>query len=366
MKNLIPRTLFFSAALAAALTATTAAAQSEIKIEEVDVTNIGDGRLLFRELESEKALAGEHRLIDGRRSEYIVAEFTEGFFNGNYEHHRNGVLVEKGTYKEGVKHGLFTEYYSDGKTVKSEIPLDEGKIDGVVKSYYSDGTLEAEKGFKQGAEHGSDRAFEHGSDTPYRDHNYSEGVPDGRQYSMVDSNAGDYIEVAFFDKGTPTGEFLQTWTPSGDVKQRGSYGPGGKEGVWVEIRRDGKIESEQTWAGGRRNGESKSYFTDNTVEKITIYKDDKREGVEKTFRYDGGRLASEYTWVADAKEGDYRIYYDDEKPTLREEGRIRRGNEVWRKEYYPNGKVKRIQERPASGGTWTTLESYDEDGKRSE
>ncbi len=95
-----------------------------------------------------------------------------------------------------------------------------------------------------------------------------------------------------------------------------------------------------------------------------MYVDDKREGVEKTFRFDGGRLASEYTYVADKREGDYKTYYDDEKPTLREEGRIRRGNEVWRKEYYPNGNVRRVQERPTSGGTWTTLESYDEKGKR--
>jgi hypothetical protein len=94
-----------------------------------------------------------------------------------------------------------------------------------------------------------------------------------------------------------------------------------------------------------------------------MYVDDKREGIEKTFRYDGGRLASEYTWVNDSKEGEYRLYYNDEKPTLREEGRMKRGNEVYRKEYYPGGKLERIQERPTGSGIWTTLESYDEQGK---
>ncbi len=338
-------------------------AQNDIKVENITAVNLGDGKILFRELESEKPLEGSHRLIDGYRSEYIVAEFAGGLFNGAYEHHRNNVLVEKGAYKEGVKNGLFTTYYSDG-TVKEEKPITDGKVDGMVKSYYTDGSLEKEKGYKNGKEHGPERYLEYGSDKPRIDRNWFEGVPDGRQYAEISSNAGGYTEVAYFDKGTPTGEFLQTWAESGDVKVRGSYKDGGKDGVWVAIRRDGKMESEVTWANGKRNGPSKTFFTDNSVEKITMYADDKREGVEKTFRYDGGRLASEYTYAADRKEGDYKLYYDDEKPTLREEGRIKRGNEVLRKEYYANGQLKRIQERPTGLGSWTTLESYDEKGKK--
>lgn len=351
------------ALFSAALSTLPASAQNEIKIEEIDATNLGDGRILFQEIKSEAPLNGRCRLIDGYRSEYMVAEFTDGFFNGSFEHHRNNVLVETGTYKEGVKNGVFTEYYRDG-TPMSETPITDGKVDGVVKSYYTDGTIENEKGYKEGYEHGPERYWEHGKEKPRIERNFFEGKPDGRQYAEIGSNGGDYVEVAYFDKGTPTGEFLQTWAESGDVKKRGSYGSGGKEGVWTEIRRDGKIESEITYAGGKRNGPSKTFFTDNSVEKITMYADDKREGVEQTFRFNGGRLASEYTYAADKKEGGYKLYYDDEKPTLREEGRIMRGNEVWRKEYYPNGGVKRIQERPASGGTWTTLESYDEKGKR--
>ncbi len=357
--------IVFCLAAIAAITATPASAQNEIKIEQIDATNLGDGRMLFRVAESETPLNGTHRLIDGYRSEYIVAEFTDGLYNGSWEHHRNNVIMERGTYKEGVKHGVFIEYYSDG-TPRSETPITEGKVDGIVKSYYTDGTLEKEKGYKEGKEHGPERYWEFGADKPRIERNYFEGVPDGRQYVEMSSNGGDYVEVRYFDKGAPTGDFLQTWAESGDVKMRGSYRDGGKDGVWTEIRRDGKIVSEETWVGGKRNGPSKTFFTDNSVEKITNYVDDKREGLEQTFRYDGGRLASEYTYVADRKEGDYRIYFDDETLTLREEGRISRGTEVWRKEYYANGNLRRIQERPASGGTWRTLESYDERGRRLE
>ncbi len=364
MKKIFSGSLFILA-MAAVFAAAPAYGQNEITIEQIDATNLGDGRILFRVDETDVPLNGTHRLIDGFRSEYIVAEFADGLYNGSWEHHRNNRLIEKGGYKAGVKHGTFIDYYSDG-TPKSETPITDGKVDGVVKNYYTDGTVQSEKGYKEGKEHGPERYWEFGAESPRIERNFFEGVPDGRQYVEMSSNGGDYIEVRFFDKGTPTGDLLQTWAESGDVKKQGSYRDGGMDGVWVEIRRDGKIESEVTYADGKRNGPSKTFFTDNSVEKITMYVDDKREGVEQTFRYDGGRLASEYTYVADRREGDYRTYYDDDKPTLREEGRIRRGNEVWRKEYYPNGNVRRVQERPTAGGTWTTLESYDSDGKRVE
>lgn len=43
-------------------------AQKEYKIDQVSVVNVGDGRLLFQELKTEKALNGEHRIIDGYHS----------------------------------------------------------------------------------------------------------------------------------------------------------------------------------------------------------------------------------------------------------------------------------------------------------
>lgn len=50
-------------------------AQKEYKIDQVSVVNVGDGRLLFRELKTEKALNGEHRIIDGYHSAYVLGIF---------------------------------------------------------------------------------------------------------------------------------------------------------------------------------------------------------------------------------------------------------------------------------------------------
>ena len=57
-------------------------AQKEYKIDQVSVVNVGDGRLLFQELKTEKALNGEHRIIDCYHSDYVLASFIDGFYDG--------------------------------------------------------------------------------------------------------------------------------------------------------------------------------------------------------------------------------------------------------------------------------------------
>ncbi|MDR2466773.1 MAG: hypothetical protein LBD35_05210 [Prevotellaceae bacterium] len=71
-------------------------AQNEITVGEVKVINAGDGRLLFREYKSEKPLNGQHRIIDGYRSEYRLAEFENGFYNGSYQFFKSDKLTEQG------------------------------------------------------------------------------------------------------------------------------------------------------------------------------------------------------------------------------------------------------------------------------
>ncbi len=82
-------------------------AQKEYKIDQVSVVNVGDGRLLFQELKTEKALNGEHRIIDGYHSAYVLASFKDGFYDGGYKEYVDNILITEGSYKEGRKDGLF-------------------------------------------------------------------------------------------------------------------------------------------------------------------------------------------------------------------------------------------------------------------
>ena len=347
------------AAIAALSISVLSAAETPMSVDQITVINLGDGRLLFRNAEDKSPLEGEHRIIDGYRSEYILAEFHEGLYDGKYEHYRRNALVESGTYKAGVKSGIFRDYYSDGKSVKAERPITDGKIDGLYKEYSQDGKLYKEKGYKMAVEHGVEKVY-NPDGTLKIEGKYFEGKKDGRWVIDYTSNVGDYREIASFDKGVSTGEFSQTWT-SGIVRTKGSYKDGKKEGKWINNKKDGMPQDEKSYKNGVLSGESKTFFTDGTVEKVTTYANDKKNGPEKEYYYNsGGKLKAEYTYADNVKEGPYKRFNDD--GSLREEGRFQKGSEVYVKEYYKGGKVKSVKER--ASGSWKTLESYDSNGNK--
>jgi antitoxin component YwqK of YwqJK toxin-antitoxin module len=361
MKKLIPAGAFCLLAVFV-LTVFNAAAQEQGAYQVGNITrvNLGDGRWLHRTLDGETPLEGHHRIIDGYRSEYIEADFVAGLYDGEYEHYKNNVLIEKGTYKEGRKEGLFSEYLSSSGSLKQESEYTAGKIDGLVRTFFADGSVATEKGYKNGREHGPDRRFDYGEPEPRRDFNFFEGEKDGRQMSRVVSNQGDYTEVIHYNRGVKAGEFLQTWQSSGAVKTRGFYEGGKEHGVWTYGRSDGTTESEVSFRDGKRHGESRIFFPNGSLERITEYADDKRHGVEKSFGYSSGRLTSEYTYSNSYRDGPYKLYFDDGK--LREEGQFKNGNQLYRKMYYRNGQVEEVMVVSDYYGRWETVERYNEDG----
>jgi antitoxin component YwqK of YwqJK toxin-antitoxin module len=332
-------------------------AQTDFNIGQITVINLGDGRLLFRTVEDEKPIEGERRIIDGRNSEYRLAQFTNGMYDGKFEHHRSNRLIESGTFKEGVRHGVFTDYFYDG-SVKSQRPFTDGKLDGVVKSFYTNGKLESQKEYKNGVEHGIEQKWDSQTGEMTVDARFVNGKPDGTQTRHISSNAGDYVEVSHWANGAQNGNFSQTFA-NGQPRVQGKYLNGKRDGVWIEYRRNGQPEKSSTYRNGELNGELTTFFTDGTVEKIETYAAGKREGPAKEYFFDSGKLKAEYNFANNAREGKYKIYYDS--GSVREEGNYEKGNEVYRKEYYENGRVHQIRQRNARG-QWETLESNNIDG----
>lgn len=205
------------------------------QVDEVSVINYGDGRLLFRKLNEEKTpLQGQHRIIDGYRSEYIIADFKDGMYNGNYQHFKNNKLKEEGTYKEGRKNGVYKEYYSDGSKVQKETPFTAGKLNGIVKKYYTNGKLESEKGYAMSVEDGVERKYNYESGKMTTERNYKEGVLHGPQMAYYSSNVGDYVEHSTYDMGKLVGEYSEIFT-DGTIKKLGNYTKEGKkDGEWLE------------------------------------------------------------------------------------------------------------------------------------
>ena len=290
----------------------TSTAQEKVyQIEEITVINYGDGRLLFRLNNEEKTpLNGSHRLIDGYHSEYILADFKDGMYHGNCRHFKENKLLEECRYKEGNRDGLYKRYYGDGQTVQSERTFIDGKRDGKWTEHLS-------------------------------------------------GNAGDVTRISFYKNGLPDGQWSETWK-DGKPRNKSSYKDGKKEGVWIRYGKGGKPEKSTTYKNDEKNGEEITYFTDGTPEKSSNYLNGKLNGVTKEFYFESGKCKSEYTFKNGKREGAYKRYFDTGK--LREEGRCEADSEVYRKEYYANGKLKSVAER--KGGGWNTIERYDSEGNK--
>lgn len=245
MKKLVISLLFGAMALAGV-------AQEKIfEADEVSVINYGDGRLLFRQIDKDKTpLDGQHRIIDGYRSEYIVADFKDGMYNGNFQHFKSTKLKEEGIYKEGRKDGIYKEYYSDGVKVKKETPYKDGKLNGVVTSYYTNGKPEKEKGYTMSVEDGIERSYDYETDN-VSERNYKDGRQHGNQIIYYSSNIGDFVERSTYDNGKRVGEFSETFT-DGSIKSLGQYNADGeKDGEWLE--RDSFSEKDNDKFAGRRS-----------------------------------------------------------------------------------------------------------------
>ena len=314
----------------------TSTAQEKVyQIEEITVINYGDGRLLFRLNNEEKTpLNGSHRLIDGYHSEYILADFKDGMYHGNCRHFKENKLLEECRYKEGNRDGLYKRYYGDGQTVQSERTFIDGKVDGVSRTYHSNGKVETEKVYKLGIEDGYDRRYD-SDGTLTLDECYKDGKRDGKWTQHLSSNLGDMVRISFYKNGLPDGQWSETW-------------------------KDGKPEKSTTYKNDEKNGEEITYFTDGTPEKSSNYLNGKLNGVTKEFYFGSGQCKSEYTFKNGKREGAYKRYFDTGK--LREEGRCEADSEVYRKEYYANGKLKSVAER--KGGGWNTIERYDSEGNK--
>ena len=138
------------------------------------------------------------------------------------------------------------------------------------------------------------------------------------------------------------------------LKEECSYKEGKKEGINTTYYADGKLSSSITYKNNKANGTLIAYQDDGTLWQICNYVEDRIEGTFKEF-YSTGNLRSEYTYKNDKPEGAYKLFFAD--GTLREEGCCKAGVEVYRKEYYPNGQLKMIQELKEDN--WQILEQHE-------
>ena len=267
-----------------------ATAQNEVKLNDIECYNLGDGRYYCRDAETKKPLQGSSRIIDGYTSQYTEAVFKDGIPNGSWKTYKYNKLAEECMYDNGILNGPSKEYYPDG-SVKSSRTFVKGKPDGKFLQYGANGKVESEVNYKNGVQDGPEIRYD--SDGNVRSQsNYAAGKASGKEVKNISSNTGDYVQTATYNKeGKYDGEYSEIFT-NGKVKVKGQYINGKKNGVWEYGKKDGQKLRTEEYANDEKIKET-IYYYDNTVEVVRELKNGKKNGWERTYNFGDGSLKSE-------------------------------------------------------------------------
>jgi len=272
-------------------------------------------------------------------------------------HYPNGQLIEKISYKKGLKDGKFTGYYESGE-VKYKKRYTEDDPDGKWEYYTAAGEKNAEEIYVDGKR--NEEWYKKGEN---RDIYYQYWDMDSliSEYADLHYSNGQLIEKISYKKGLKDGKFTGYY-PSGKVEYVKRYEENKPMGKWKFVREDGTTKKIEVYETGKRNDEWITYekngdvyyqFWDmdslvseyadlhypngQLIEKIS-YKDGRKNG-KFTGYYENGQKKHIRTYKDDKLEGKFADYTESGQ-ILRKQGYVNDLLDGPSKEWYLNGEVK--------------------------
>ena len=384
---------------------------SKNKVEsEVNYKNgLQDGAEVFYDSEgnirsSVKYVAGKETGLKKQLfSDYeLTANYKNGNYDGDYsEIYTNGNVKITGHYTDGKKDGTWEFGKKDGNKIRTEEYANDDKIKETI--YFTDGSVEVTRELKNGKKNGWERTynFREGtlkSELFYKDGQVSSNTSGGgssspgatsglaKQTKQMTSSFGVFTQTFYQNNGKYEGEYTEQWA-EGDkgMKTKGQYENGKKTGLWVYMDPYGEKEKEESYANDKLEGKQTFYESGGRISKFYNYKNDIKEGEYELYSPEG-KLREKGTYVNDNLEGVQTFYYADGKirneytiphnpnglriekdfaqtGNLSIERRYENGRQTSEKQYFSNGKLKRVMSRNDEGRLVAT-EEYDESGKK--
>jgi Uncharacterized protein conserved in bacteria len=241
--------------------------QNQLQIADVEIVNLGDGqRYVHKRDEAKTPVNGKVRFITGMTTEYIDTELKDGYVDGKWDYYERNVLKEstsfkngyvdgeyaeyfrsgdvkfKGHFAKGEKHGSWEEFNIDGDKKVMEI-YDGGRMTKKV-TYYLNGNVDAERNYQNGREHGVAKRYTLDGKMK-SEQNYVNGKRVGKQVVHYSSNQEDYIQTSYYNEnGKLDGDFSEIYVKNNNVKSKGKYKNGQKDGKWITGYANGMTKEE--------------------------------------------------------------------------------------------------------------------------
>lgn len=220
-------------------------------------------------------------------------------------------------YGSNIYENKYKRFYENGVQVKEEYELFDtdlqylktkgtnllGEREGLWESYFSDGSIEEQKNYKEGKLHGSVKVFHYNGQLKI-DANYRFGNLHGlwKDY-VIDGNLNSEIEYV---DGYKNG--ISNFYNNGKILLESNFLRDELNGLYREYDKYGTIIEEYQYSNGLKNGPSKEITVFGDVE-IGNYVNDLKEGLFKIYRKDG-TLQQERNYKDDRMHGEI-ISYDE-------------------------------------------------------
>lgn len=247
-----------------------------VKMGDIEIVNLGDGQLYAYKNDSvEDALDGKMRIIHGQATEYIDADFKNGYPEGRWEHFKDNVLINYKSYKNGYLDGDFvkmnalgeveeTGFYENGKRQGVQIKyyspdkkeIEEHFKDGELRKeirYFIDGNIASEREYLNKRQHGTQKEYDYETGKIKSEGYYENGEPVGTQKYFFFNNVGDsYVKISNFSKeGKQDGKYTETYLDTNKPKVEGQYKDNKKTGVWKYFNIKGEQTKEEKYENGK-------------------------------------------------------------------------------------------------------------------
>lgn len=245
-------------------------------------------------------------------------------------YHSNGNISAENSFKNGKKDGLCKEYHQDkNNTLKSEVVFKDGLEHGTYVHYRSNGNLERKGIFYREITVGDTllKNVYDGTIEVYQENGKKQrienwknfkknGIQENYYYQTGELSERSYVTdnllsgmVERFDKeGNKTYEAFHEIVEKDEKNVSRQIGT---ETYWEK----NNIKTTVEWRDGVQNGVTKSYYPNGQLEKIMHFENGKLHGSYQTF-YENGQLKEEYNkliWVGtgNSENVDWNTVYDE-------------------------------------------------------
>lgn len=236
----------------------------------------------------------------------IKCTYKNGLLHGKYEefYKVSGNLKKLYMYNEGVKHGECIDYSVIDKVIQRANYVNDKK-DGLCIKYYSSGKIASEQYYSNGERTG--RTIEYDSlGVIQREDYYVNNVLTGvtRRYIK-----GKILVIQNYVNGLLNGEYTE-FHLNGIIKLHTYYKECSRHGEHITYYPNGKMKSKRFYCNGRITGELLSFSERGGILEQGFYDNGKKTGEYKEF-HENGKLKT-YAFYLDNKIVGKKKQYDED------------------------------------------------------